>query len=271
MENQVEKVFAKINQVWQKGEIVSQEENMLTVKIPNYTEFKIDANSPLVEKLKSPGQKFAYGEAKEKLEGAYISFNKLSDNITDSIVNGNEYIHHHSYVNDGELKESVKAIQLIYNSKTGSKLDVQLKRNVPVVLADAKAYNYQFTKEEFKAMVTVGKHVVFNGSSNDGEVFQKLAYYEPRLNDIRIKTALSEKVYFYGQKLTLNQAASMNKGEPVEITIDTKKGKKSYLVGYNPKSEKFTTKSLEKIKAIKTNEAKTVGKKKRSQHNSLAQ
>jgi len=274
MEKQVEKVFVKLNQVWLKGEIVSKEGTTLKVKTSGNVEFKIDESSPYVERMKSPAQKFAYRDAKEKLEGAYVSFDKLPENKQDAIVKGEEYIHQSSYINGDEMKESVKAIQLMYDQQAGSKLNIQIKRNEPVKLPDAKAYNHQFTKEEFDVMVKEGKHIVFEGSTKDGELFSKLAYYEPKLNDIRTKSALTENTYFYGQKLTKDQAATMNKGEATEITINTTKGKKAYMVTYSPRAERFITKSLEKEKAknMKVNDAvqpKSV--KKKSQRNAISQ
>lgn len=273
MERQLEKVFVKVNQVWQKGEIVSKDSNTLKINTSEYSEFSIDQNSKYVERIKSPAQKFAYNEAKQRLEGAYISFDKLPENIQDAIVKGEEYIHHSTYINKGELKENVKAIQLMYNQQTGSKLDVQIKRNKPVTLSDARAYNHQFTKEEFDTMVNKGDHIVFNGSTKDGELFLKLAYYEPKLNDIRTKTALSENTYFYGQKLSKEQAGTMNKGEATQITINTAKGVKTYMVTYSPRAERFITKSIEKenIKNLETKDVITVGdEKKKNQRNVMS-
>lgn len=273
MERQLEKVFVKVNQVWQKGEIISTDENTFKIKTLDYPGFSIDKNSKYVEAIKSPAQKFAYNEAKERLEGAYISFDKLPENIQDAIVKGEEHIHHSSYINQGKLKESVKAVQLLYNQQTGSKLDVQIKRNEPVTLSEAKAYNHQFTKEEFDSMVNKGEHIVFNGSTKDGELFSKLAYYEPKLNDIRTKTALSDNTYFYGQKLSKEQAATMNKGEATKITINTAKGIKTYMVTYSPRSERFITKSIgkESIKNLETKDAVTLGDvKKKNQRNVIS-
>ena len=189
-------------------------------------------------------------------------------------MKGEEYIHQSSYVHEGQMKESVKAVQLIYDQRNGSKLDVQIKRNEPVTLLDAKAYNHQFTKEEFDIMVKEGKHIVFEGNTKDGELFSKLAYYEPKLNDIRTKSALSQNTYFFGQKLTKEQAITMNKGEAVQITIDTKKGQKTYMVTYSPKAERFITKSLEKEKTenLKVNEPVQVKSlKKKNQRNAISQ
>lgn len=274
MEKQVEKVFVKLNQVWLKGEIVSKDGSTLKVKTSGNVEFNIDESSPYVERMKSPAQKFAYRDAKEKLEGAYVSFDKLPENKQDAIVKGEEYIHQSSYIHEGEMKESVKAIQLMYDLQTGSKLDVQIKRKTPVTLQDAKAYNHEFTKEEFDLMVQKGKHIVFQGNTRDGELFSKLAYYEPKLNDIRTKSALTENTYFYGQKLTKDQAATMNKGEATEITINTTKGKKTYMVSYSPRAERFITKSLEKEKSKSmTADNAVAGKnvKKKSQRNAISQ
>ena len=266
MENQLDKVFVKVNQTWHKGEATPKNENTLKVNVPNYREFEIEKKSKFLEVQKFPAQKFAYGEVKERLEGAYISFDKLPENIQDSLVRGEEYLHQSTYVNDGALKESVKIVQMLYSQEMGSKLDVQIKRNEPVKLDQAKAYNHQFTKEEFDAMVKDGKTIAFTGSSVNGNTFPKLAYYEPKLNDIRTKSALSENTYFFGQKLTKPQAETMNKGMEVEITIETKKGPKTYMVSYSPRAERFVTKTLEKrhTKEMSVEGAMTVsaGKKK---------
>ena len=109
--------------------------------------------------------------------------------------------------------------------------------------------------------------------AKDGEMFPKLAYYEPKLNDIRTKTALSENTYFYGQQLTKQQADAMNKGEAVEISIATKKGRKTYNVTYSPRAERFITKSPEKtnVKELETKDAVVVGdEKKKKRHNVMS-
>jgi hypothetical protein len=265
MEKQVEKFFVKVNQVWQKGEIVSKNESILKIKTQDGLEFNIDQTSPYVEKMRFPAQRFAFAEAKEKMEGAYISFDKLPENIQDALVKGEEYIHRSTYVNEGQLKEIIKAVQLLYSSRNGSKLDVQIKRNEPVKLEQAKAFNHQFTKEEFESMVNNGKSIVFNGVTKDGELFPKLAYYEPRLNDIRTKSALTGNTYFYGQQLTAEQADALNKGESVKISIATKKGRKTYNVTYSPRAERFITKSPEKDKAkeLEVKDAVVVGNEKK--------
>ena len=251
METQVEKVFVKVNQVWQKGEAVAKDDQTFKVRIPNRPDFEIKRDSKYLEFQKFPAQQFANGDAKERLEGAYISFEKLPDNIQDAIVKGGEYLHKSSYVNGGELKETIKMVQMVYSSTSGSKLDVQIRRTEPVKPDQAKAFNHQFTKEEFNQMVKQGKHVVFTGSKSTGETFAKLAYFEPKLNDIRVKPALSKNTYFYGQRLTQQQANAINKGQETEITINTKKGKKTYLVSYSPRAGRFVTKSVEQSKMNK--------------------
>lgn len=248
METQIEKVFVKMNQVWLKGEAIPATENTYKVRVPNYPDFTIEKESEFLEHQKFPAQRFAIGDAKERLEGAYISFGKLPDNIQDAIIKGEEYLHSSSYIADGSLKHQVKMVQMVYQQNTGSKLDVQIKRNEPVPSGEAKAYNYQFTKEEFDQMKDHGKVISFTGTSTNGEQFTKLAYYEPRLNDIRTKSALSEKTYFYGKTLTKQQADALNNGEETEITIPTKRGEKTYLVSWSPKAERFITKSVEPSK-----------------------
>lgn len=269
MEKQVEKVFVKINQVWQKGTAVSEDGQIFKVKTNDKLSFEIEKGSKFLEFQKSPAQQFAVGDAKERLEGAYVSFDKLPENVQDAIVQGREHLHSSSYINEGKMRESVKMVQMLYSPTSGSKLDVQIRRNEPVKLEQAKAYNHQFTKEEFDSMVKNGQTIAFTGSSMNGDTFTKLAYYEPKLNDIRTKSALTANTYFYGQQLTKKQAEAINKGQEPEITINTKKGKKTYLVSYSPKTEKFITKGVEQSKMNKMKVGKTVkvGEKKRKNAN----
>lgn len=261
-ENNILKVFVKINQVWKKGEAISTDDKTFKVKTADNLTFEIEKNSKYLEVQKSPEQKFAIGEAKERLEGAYISFDKLEPNVQDTIVKGREYLISTAQPKDGVLQESVRMVQLVYSPTSGSRMDVQIKRKEPVKLVDAKAYQHQFTKEEYHSMVTDRKNVVFTGTALNGETFQKLAYYEPKLNDIRTKPAVSANMYALGQQLTQAEAETMNKGEEVKITIQkTKKGPLTYMVSWSPKTETFKYKSMEKAKAheVGTKELKTVG------------
>lgn len=274
MEKQVEKVFVKINQVWQKGTAVSEDGQIFKVKTNDNLSFEIEKDSKFLEFQKSPAQQFAIGDAKERLEGAYVSFDKLPENVQDAIVQGREYLHASSYINDGKMKESVKMVQMLYSPTSGSKLDVQIRRNEPVKLEQAKAFNHQFGKEEFDAMVKDGHTIAFTGSSRNGDTFTKLAYYEPKLNDIRTKSGLTANTYFYGQRLTKKQAEAINKGQETEITINTKKGKKTYLVGYSPRTERFITKGVEQSKmnkmAVKNPAAVRSEKKRKSVNRSMS-
>lgn len=275
MENQVEKVFVKLNQVWQKGDAVAVNDTTYKVKTADNLTFEIEKNSDYLEQQRSPAQRFALGEAKERLEGAYVSFDKLPENIQDAIVRGEEYLHKSAYPKDGVIKESVKMVQMVYSSTSGSKLDVQIKRKETVALDQAKAYNHQFTQAEFDKMVKDGEYVSFKGRSSNGVSFTKLAYFEPKLNDIRTKSALSSNTYLYGQQLTQEQADSLNKGVETKITIKvTKKGPLTYMVSYSPRAERFITKSLEKakVKDIETKEAVTVSaeKKKKQPSNAIS-
>ena len=248
MEKQVEKVFVKVNQVWQKGEAVAINDTAYKVKTTDNQTFEIQKDSDFLERQKFPAQRFAIGEAKERLEGAYISFDKLPENVQDAIVKGEEHLHRTAYVKDGKLSETIKMVQMVY-SPSSSRLDVQIKRKEPVTLDQAKAYNHQFTKAEFDKMVNDDKHIVFMGSTNDGEMFPKLAYYEPKVNDIRTKAALTANTFLYGQRLTSEQAEALNNGMETKITIQkTKKGPTAYMVTYSPRAERFFTRSLEKVK-----------------------
>jgi hypothetical protein len=267
-ENNILKVFVKINQVWKKGEAISADDKTFKVKTADKLTFEIKKNSKYLELQKSPEQKFAIGEAKERLEGAYISFDKLESNVQDTIVKGREYLISTAQPKDGVLQESVRMVQLVYSPTSGSRMDVQIKRKEPVKLVDAKAYQHQFTKEEYDTMVTDRKNVVFTGTALNGETFQKLAYYEPKLNDIRTKPAVSANMYALGQQLTKAEAETMNKGEEIKITIEkTKKGPLTYMVSWSPKTETFKYKSMEKAKAneVGTKELKTVGDLKKKQ------
>ncbi len=245
------KVFVKINQVWQKGEVTGGNEQQYAITTRDGQSFNVNRDSSYVEEIQRPSQRYAYGDIKEKLQGQYISFDKLPSNVKDQLVDGREYLHTASYLNEGELKESVKMIQAKYDANYGSKLHVQIKRNSPVKIEDAVAYNHRFSQKEFDAMVKDGKAIMFQGNTRDGEIFQKLAYYEPKLNDIRTKPTLSKNVYFYGKKLTQQQADALNKGQEVLMKIDTAKGPKEYMVNYSPRSEQFITKGIDMKKAEK--------------------
>lgn len=274
VEKNIEKVFVKLNQVWQKGEAVSLNDKTFKVKTTDNQTFEIEKDSKYLEMQKFPAQRFAMGEAKERLEGAYISFDKLPENIQDSIVKGEEYLHQSAYPKDGVIKESIKMVQLVYSPNSGSRLDVQIKRRETVTLSQAKAYNHKFSESEFHKMVNDGKFVAFTGHATDGGSFTKLAYYEPRLNDIRIKPALTSNSWLLGQQLTQDQADALNNGKETKITIQkTKKGPLTYMVNYSPKAERFITKSIEKAKEMVTKkEVVSVGneKKKRQPSNAIS-
>ncbi len=266
-------VFVKLNQVWQKGKAKSLNDTTFKVKTADNLTFEIEKNSRYLEMQRFPDQKFAFGEAKERMEGAFISFDKLQPNVQDSIIKGQEHLISTAQPKDGVIKESVRLVQLVYSPSSGSRLDVQIKRTNPVKLEDAKAYQHQFTKEEYNTMVKEGENVIFTGNSLNGEKFHKLAYYEPKLNDIRTKSALSANTYFFGQQLTQQQADAMNKGMETKITIlNTKKGPMTYMVGYSPRAERFVTKSLEKAKTKEMDKTvkATVGVEKKKRQPSTA-
>lgn len=266
MEKQVEKVFVKLNQTWQKGEAVAINDATYKVKTSDNQTFEVPKGSDFMEPQKFPAQRFAMGEAKERLEGAYISFEKLPENVQDAIVKGEEHLLRTAYIKDGKLNETVKMVQMVYSPTSGSRLDVQIKRKEPVTLDKAKAYNHQFTKAEFDKMVNDEKHIAFTGSTSDGEMFTKLAYYEPKVNDIRTKAALTANTYLFGQQLTQEQADNMNKGMETKITLrKTKRGPITYMVSYSPRAEKFITRSLEKAKLaeLEVKEAVTVNSEKK--------
>ena len=229
MENQLEKVFVKVNQRWQKANIINEEEGKVNVLTQDGQRFSIDKESKWLELVQNPAQRYAYGDVKEQLEGQYISFEKLSD---------------------GELKETSKMVQMVYDPNMGSRLFVQFKRKNQVTLDQAMAYNHKFSPNEFERMVSKKEVVLFLGITKDGELFEKLAYYEPKLLDIRTKSALTPNTYLYGSKLSATQAKALNQGEEIEIKIKTKsKGTKPYLVSYTPRNEIFITKNLQLEKA----------------------
>lgn len=247
-----EKVFVKVNQKWQKASVVSEKDGIVSVKTNEGQSFDLPRSSRWLEALKSPAQRYAYGDVKEQLEGQYISFDKLPENVQDNLVQGKEYLHESTYVSEGQLKDSSKMIQMVYDRNQGSRIDVQYRRNEPITLEKAMAYNHKFSAEEFKKMVEKKEFIVFQGSTNDGEVFQKLAYYEPKLQDIRTKSALSPNTYIYGEKLTLEQANALNSGKAIEMEIKSNAhGSKPYMVSYSPRKETFITKNVDVSKAMK--------------------
>jgi len=250
MENQLEKVFVKVNQRWQKANIVNEEQGKVNVLTQDGQSFTIDKGSKWLEVLENPAQRYAYGDVKEQIEGQYISFEKLPENVKDNLVQGKEHFHVSTYLSEGELKETSKMVQMVYDPNLGSRLFVQFKRNNPVTLDQAMAYNHKFSPDEFERMVSKKEVVLFQGITKDGELFEKLAYFEPKLQDIRTKAALTPNTYLYGSKLTAPQAKALNVGKEVEINIKTKsKGTKPYLVSYSPRNENFITKNLQMEKA----------------------
>ena len=251
-EKNIIKVFVNLNQTWQVGQAIAVDDETFKVKTADgqVNTFNKDSEYLEVPKQEHRNHKYGFKEVQQRLEGAYISFKKLDPNVQNTIAMGKEYLLKTAYGKDGEAKESVRMVQMIYNPNTGSRLDVQIKRKETVKLEDANAYQYQFTKEEYNKMLKEGKTVLFTGTSLEGEKFQKLAYYEPRLNDIRTKSALSTNTKLYGQLLTQEQADAMNKGIETKITIrKTRKGPLTYMVSWSPKIEEFITKNLEKAKS----------------------
>ncbi|SHJ64944.1 hypothetical protein SAMN04487911_1297 [Arenibacter nanhaiticus] len=270
VENTVQKVFVFVNQVWHKGEAVSTDDATFKIKTINHPPFEMSIDSIHVEVRKTKDQQFAMADAKRRLEGAYISFEKLAHNIQENILEGKEALITTTYIKDGKLKETVKMVQMLYHPIYGSKLDVQIKRTEPVKWKEANAYGYQFTKEEYHAMVQEGKTVLFTGSSLDGETFQKLAYYEPKLNNIRTKSTVSANMYVLGQQLTASQAEKLNQGKEVHITIrKTQKGPLTYRVRWSAKSQRFLYRNCEPIEQQKTTMSTPAETKKNQLNNTL--
>ncbi|NKI26873.1 hypothetical protein HCG49_09885 [Arenibacter sp. 6A1] len=270
VENTVQKVFVFVNQVWHKGEAVSTDDTIFKIKTINHPPFEMLMDSIHVEVRKTKDQQFATADAKRRLEGAYISFEKLEPNIQENILEGKEALITTTYIKDGTLKETVKMVQMLYHPIYGSKLDVQIKRTEPVKWKEANAYRYQFSKEEFHAMVQEGKTILFTGSSVNGETFKKIAYYEPKLHDIRTKSAVSANMYVLGQILTASQAEKLNQGEEVKITIrKTQKGPLTYKVRWSAKSQRFLYRNCEPMEQQRTNMSTPAETKKNQLNNTL--
>lgn len=253
MENQAEKVYVKVNQKWQRATVTGEQDGKLSVLTDDGQTCKVPNTKKWVEPIKSKDQKFAYKDLEEQLIGNYISYKKLLPNVRDLLTEGNEHFHESTYISENELKESAKMLQMVYDPNLGSRLDVQYRRNDKITLEEAKAYNHHFSADEFERLVDKKEFVLFQGSTNDGEVFQKLAYYEPKVRDIRTKPALSTNTYFYGRTLTAKQADALNRGQELEMEIKSKvHGTKPYLVSWSPRRETFITKkvNLEKAKKI---------------------
>nr|WP_292964225.1 hypothetical protein [Muricauda sp. UBA7809] len=263
MEKQAEKVFVKVNQRWQRATVTGEKDGKVSVMTNDGQSFKLTRDKKWFEPIESKDQKFAYRDVREQLEGQYISYKKLAPNVRTNLTEGQEYFHESTYISEGELKESAKMIQMVYDRNLGSRMDVQFRRNEMVTLDDAWAYNHSFSADEFERMVDKKEFVLFQGSTNDGEVFQKLAYYEPKVQDIRTKPALSTNTYFYGVKLTAKQADALNRGQELEMVIKSKvHGNKPYMVSWSPRRQTFITKKvdLEKAKKLEVNP----GEKKKS-------
>src|SRR6056297_1283048 len=183
MENQAEKVYVKVNQKWQRATKTGEQDDKVSIATDDGQTFNLPKNSKYLEPIASKEQKFAYGDVKEQLEGHYISYAKLPESVRDNLAEGKEYFHESTYISEGELKEGAKMVQMVYDRNLGSRLDVQYRRDEAVTLDKAWAYNHAFSADEFERMIDKQEFVVFQGSTNDGEVFQKLAYYEPRVQD----------------------------------------------------------------------------------------
>ena len=263
MEKQAQQVFVKVNQRWQRATVTGEKDGKVSVVNNEGQSFKVPKKKKYYEPIESKDQKFAYKDLEEQLKGHYISYKKILPNVRTNLTEGQEHFHESTYISEGELKESAKMIQMVYDRNLGTRLDVQYRRNEKVTLDEAWAYNHTFSADEFERMVDKKEFVLFQGSTNDGEVFQKLAYYEPKLKDIRTKPALSTNTYFYGVKLTAKQADALNRGQELEMVIKSKvHGNKPYLVSWSPRRQTFITKKvdLEKAKKLEVNP----GEKKKS-------
>jgi len=265
MENQAEKVYVKVNQRWQRATVTGEQDGKASVVTNDGQSFNVPKNKKYYEPIKSLDQKFAYRDLEEQLKGHYISYDKLPKSVRDNLVEGKEHFYEGTYVSEGDLKESAKMIQMVYDRNLGSRLNVQFRRNEMVTLDKAWAYNHSFSADEFERMVDKKELVLFQGTTNDGEVFQKLAYYEPKVQDIRTKPALSTNTYFYGRTLTAKQADALNRGQELEMEIKSKvHGTKPYLVSWSPRRETFITKKVDLEKAKKMEVTPDVKKKSHS-------
>jgi len=259
------KVFVNLNQVWEKAKLLSsdKETGMIKVQLKDDRTFEIDSNKPFVEIITDPAQKFSMGDLKQKLEGEYISFDKLPKNVKDSLSKGKEHLYKGTYIKDDVLRETVKMIQLRYDDKLGSKLNVQYKSKEAITKETANSRNYNFAKE-FDKLVNQNEHVMFEASDKDGVVYQRLAYYEPKLNAIRDKPILTSNTYFAGQKLTESEAQRLNSGEQVSIERNTNNKRKIHLVSYNPRKESFKVNDQAKVNEIDATSATVVVEKKKN-------
>ncbi|MBB3125255.1 hypothetical protein FHS04_002799 [Mesoflavibacter sabulilitoris] len=265
------KVFVKINQKWESGTMISADENQIQVNHNSGTNtIKTEDVDKLIDIPFSKDQVFALKDVKEKLEGEYRSFNKLGSSDQEALAKGKEVfitITKEAKVENSETKELKPVgvmLQLRYSQSKGSELHQQYARKSELSLEDVKAYNYQFTQKEFDTMKHDKKPVLFQGvDSNSGEVFDKVAYFDTKLNDIRTKSPVKN---FYGTKLDEKQYKAINSGESVEIEY-TKKGDKTptkYTINHNFKTDTTYSKKVnEKVKDMTVNDAKEVNAQKK--------
>lgn len=268
-----ERVFVNFNQTWQKAKITEKiSENNVKVELNSGKTLEIKIDSNYIEKLNSPGQKYALADVKQKLEGEYISFEKLPTSVKQSISEGKEYLHSTLNTNG---KEIVKLVQMKYSKRFGSILNVELKRNKELTLESAEAFNYKFSNEEFEKMKNNNEVICFEGCSTDGEVFKKFAFYDKRINSIRTKSLLNKKAYFLGKSLTDEEVDKLNNKERIEVVRNTKNGIKTYNISYNPRSENFNNHALtqeqsKSIGIVSEEVVKTQKKKSQANQNSVS-
>ena len=73
MENQLEKVFVKVNQRWQKANIINEEDGKVNVLTQDGQRFSMAKESKWLEFVQNPAQRYAYGDVKEQLENSLVS------------------------------------------------------------------------------------------------------------------------------------------------------------------------------------------------------
>lgn len=249
-----ETVFVDMGGSYLKAKVKEVQKDDLVLELRDGTKFLNPNDKASLEKQVRQDQRFAFADIKRKLLGAYVSWDKLSEVDRNDLASGKEVLYKNRYLKKVEgsdikiPKEIAKVLHLTFDGQNNATvLKVHNRNEKELKLEEREYFHHKFSKEEIKKL-EAGETIIFEGNSNDGEVFKKAAYIDRDLNDLRIKGVLTDKTVFYGQNLTAQQADVINKGGNVEITIDTSKGKKTYEVGFDFKRNSFTTKGLDKEK-----------------------
>ncbi|SEC64259.1 Protein of unknown function [Tenacibaculum sp. MAR_2009_124] len=253
MEKQEQKkyAFVKLNNVWQRAIVTKEEDLNIHFKFKSGQEEVFSKDSKFYELSSNPKQRYAKKEVEEKLANVFIKQKEVDPYVKSLLSQGQDAYYEYTYKDtQGVNRDGVKMLRMKFDQDLGSKLDVTIKSNKEFTLANAVSRNYQFTKEEYNQLI-MGKQVLYNAVSKDGEQYPKIGWYSEKLNQVIDRSLLSENTYVYGQKLTHDQAKSLNEGETIKFEYTTKGGEKNTVdIYYDAKGDKTRSPKNEQAKNL---------------------